>query len=196
MGKTFYRLAVSAPVLFPYMEQIKRVKKIHAFGGVRGKKKSKLPTQLFFTCLFNVPPQIQLSQCSETRHIFRIFLTRQARQPSFSFHTVFSSSSPHCYYFPKSPNTWLLMIKAAGAVSWWRIHKHWTLFPPPLGLPIATGGWLYKCSNHHQTFPQMEIDTWSIQRSLHYHICLFGSVFKFILLLYHPSSFMFSGMQR
>lgn len=68
--------------------------------------------------------------------------------------------------------------------------------PSSLGAPNCHWGWLYKCSNHHQTFSQMEIDTWSIQRSLHYHICLFGSVFKFILLLYHPSSFMFSGMQR
>lgn len=88
------------------------------------------------------------------------------------------------------------MIKIAGAVSWWGICKCWTDCPSSLGAPRCHWGWLYKCSNHHQTFPQIEIDTWSTQRSLHYHICLFGSIFKYIILLYYFSSFMFSGMQR
>lgn len=39
---------------------------MHAFRGMRGKKKSKLLTQLPFMCLANVQPQIQLKQFSET----------------------------------------------------------------------------------------------------------------------------------
>lgn len=106
------------------------------------------------------------------------------------------------FLFPQSSQALLLTAatfqNAQIADCWWlrlqvqSVDEEYTnveqTVPSSLGAPNCHWGWLYKRSNCHQTFPQMETDTWSIQRSLHYHICLFG---KYIWIHYFTLSFLF-----
>lgn len=150
---------------------------------MRGKKKSKLLTQLPFTCLANVQPQIQLSQCSET-DMYLQDLSHTLRHDSLlSLATQFSQAvllTAAAFQNASIPGRWWqrLQVQSAGEE---RTNVEQTV-PSSLGAPNHHRGWLYKCLNRHQTFPQMEIDTWSIHKSLHYHMNLFGRIFKDTIL--------------
>lgn len=160
---------------------------MHAFRGMRGKKKSKLLTQLLFTCLANVQPQIQLKQCSETDMFFQD-LTVTLRHDSFlSFSTQFSQAlllTAAAFQNASIPSCWWqwLQVQSAGEE---RTNVEQTV-PSSLGAPHHHWGWLHKCSNCHQTTPQMEMAIWSNHRSLHFHMTLFGRIFKCTVLTLPP----------
>lgn len=123
-------------------KQREEVKIIHNFRGMRGKKKSKLLTPLPFTCLANVQPQIQLSQCSETdTYLQDLSLAFRydslfSLSPQFSHALLLTATAFQNASAPLYPATDGEGCRCSQLVRNAQMLNR--LFPPPWGLPITT----------------------------------------------------------